>query len=462
MTYDRRQKRAAQQKWCTLVSHIAQESLPVNQTRRKLTVFLSAPPGDGLGISRTYFQEYVKPVLVAAALDYEVVEGRKEGDVRAAFAEKLREARRSNGELGAAPADPEEDPSAEELVLATRRKLGTVEEPVTKGDLIVGRHTWKEYVRGLHEGWLGPMDVPAPPQSEPSLDTAAAITSPVDTSTVPEIATPSITPVDISQQDAISDGATPTSASEEQQASPEEPPQAEDPPKPTGPKAPYLATTAYSSSQLSPCTPTILGPSTVIPHPHILGFLNTPIRIYRFLNQRHLADNVGRETAALVLAMSRSFDTATSSSDFVSSSTGNLDASPTSTSQSSDGIIELTNPTTYEQVVLLTNEEPEWHKSVRKTRDPDKESVWLDPILMDARIAEKMQRFEISPEEEERAKRIAEGKEGAAHEPLLVPKTILGGVGDWGKGWLRYVGVMKQEEDESKRIVLGNLNDEDA
>jgi hypothetical protein len=32
------------------------------------------------------------------------------------------------------------------------------DEPGPKGDLVIGRHTWKEYIRGLHEGWLGPLD----------------------------------------------------------------------------------------------------------------------------------------------------------------------------------------------------------------------------------------------------------------------------------------------------------------
>src|ERR1700761_784152 len=72
LAYDRRQKKAVQKKWCDLVSHVAQDTLPVNQLPRKITVFLSAPPGDGIRPSRDYFRQYIKPVLVAAAIDYDV------------------------------------------------------------------------------------------------------------------------------------------------------------------------------------------------------------------------------------------------------------------------------------------------------------------------------------------------------------------------------------------------------
>ncbi len=56
VVYDRQQKKAIQRKWCDLVAHIAQEPCPVNQLPRKLTVYLSAPPGDGMRPSREYFK----------------------------------------------------------------------------------------------------------------------------------------------------------------------------------------------------------------------------------------------------------------------------------------------------------------------------------------------------------------------------------------------------------------------
>ncbi|KAF7184024.1 hypothetical protein CNMCM7691_004514 [Aspergillus felis] len=159
IVYDRRERRRVQEKWCDLVAHLSKETLPIEQTRRKLTVFVAAPPGDGLRIAREHFKEYVKPILVAAALDYTVIEGRREGDVRAILAEQIRKHRRKAGE----PSSVVEEVGNEDIIADARQKIGVVEEPGPKGDLVIGRHTWKEYIRGLHEGWLGPLDPPSPP-----------------------------------------------------------------------------------------------------------------------------------------------------------------------------------------------------------------------------------------------------------------------------------------------------------
>lgn len=52
VTYDRRQKRKVQKKWCEAISHLALDPLLVNQMRRKLTIYLESPPGDTLGVLR--------------------------------------------------------------------------------------------------------------------------------------------------------------------------------------------------------------------------------------------------------------------------------------------------------------------------------------------------------------------------------------------------------------------------
>jgi import inner membrane translocase subunit TIM54 len=56
----------------------------------------------------------------------------------------------------------------------------------------------------------------------------------------------------------------------------------------------------------------------------------------------------------------------------------------------------------------LEFEEPEWHKSVRERKEDDtRERIWLDEMVLDPRIAERMRKFVLEPEVEERAKRIA-------------------------------------------------------
>ncbi|KAL2828947.1 mitochondrial import inner membrane translocase subunit Tim54 [Aspergillus cavernicola] len=407
VVYDRREKRRAQKKWCDLVAHLSKESLPIEETRRKLTVFLAAPPGDGLRTAREHFKEYIKPILVAGALDYNVIEGRREGDVRAAFAERIRKQRRRAGESSTVI----EDVTSEDVVAEVRKSIGVRDEPGPNGDLVIGRHTWKEYIRGLHEGWLGPLDPPAAPE-EPFANE------------VPEVPT---------------DGNTESPSVPEQAEEKKE--EEKKPAKPTGPTPAYIAPADYSSQSLPSSLPQSLEGSAPIVFPHILGFLNTPIRLYRYLNQRHLADSVGRDVAAVVIASyARPYaDGASSSSDSDFNSAG---ISPSGT---------------YEQQSQLESEEPDWHKSVHKKDEsnPDKEHEWLDDIVLDSRIASRMQRYVLSAEEEARAQRIDQGVEyilGEERPPVLSV---------WQRMWIKY-GYGEDPELTKRKPILGNIDGEDG
>lgn len=397
--YDKREKKRVQRKWCDLVAHIAQEPLPVNQMPRKLTVFLSAPPGDGISPSRQYFKEYVKPVLVAAAMDYDVIEGRKEGDVRYGTAEQIRRLRRKKGEKGPA-AKEDEEMDAETAINMIREKMGVVSEPVTRGDLVLGRHTWKEYIRGLHEGWLGPVEEPAPPPQ----------------------AEPESSPIHVSSEAQTADLATPTTTENpepEKKVEEEKEKEKEKEKKKPSPPLAYISTDQYSQASPSPNTPNTFEPSQPIHQQHLLGFLKTPQRIYNFLNRRHLADQIGRDTAAIILANYRPYH---QGSSFASStnSAEDIDAVPVATRAP-----ELDAATTmlsqeWEQQKLLDSEEVYWHKSIRKPRKEGDESeqIWLKDVVIDSRIGDRMRRFELSAEEQDRASRIASGVESTRAVPV--------------------------------------------
>ncbi|KAJ5570130.1 uncharacterized protein N7459_009560 [Penicillium hispanicum] len=424
LIYDRREKRRAQQKWCELVAHIAKEPLAVEHMRRKMTVYLAAPPGDGLRVARDHFKEYVKPILTAAALDYAVVEGRREGEVRAGTAEKIRKMRRKAGE----PSTVVEEPSVERVVLETREHIGIQDEPGPKGDLVIGRHTWKEYVRGLHEGWLGPLDPPPAPVEALAPEGAEESTKDMADGDQPS-----------EQQD-----------SSEKKADSETEKETEKPKKPTGPEAAYIAPAEYSSAHLPPSIPQTFESSVPIEFPHILGFLNTPIRIYRFLNQRSVADKIGREVASLVLASSaRSYrDESFSADSELSGAT--IDPTP-----SPDGSLSDLASGNYEQQTVLEDEQKEWHKSVHKREEGEKEREWLDDIVLDQRIASRMQRAVLSPENEARSHRIAEkteyvlGEERPPHVPF------------WKRMWIEY-GYGEDEETIRRKPILGNIDGEEG
>ncbi|KAJ5505731.1 Mitochondrial import inner membrane translocase subunit Tim54 [Penicillium expansum] len=412
LIYDRREKRRVQQKWSELVAHISKETLPVDQMRRKMTVYLAAPPGDGLRVARDHFKEYVKPILVAAALDYTVVEGRREGDVRANTAENIRKLRRKAGE----PSSAAEEVGVDAVVAATRAHIGVTDEPGPKGDLVIGRHTWKEYVRGLHEGWLGPLDAPAPPPEELTADTSkdVSVEKPVS------LANPEIASID-----------SPEFSEEKKDEIPE--PKIEEPKK------------EEEKEEEKPAKP-------AVEFPHLLGFLNTPIRVYRFLTQRHLAEDVGREVAALVLANSaRPYRENALSADSEPTA-ASVDPTPSTDSSFTD-----LPPRNYEQQTVMEAAESEWHKSVHK-RDEDenvKEREWLDDIVLDQRIASRMQRATLSPEDEARSQRIAEQQEYILGEERPAPVPF------WKRMWIDY-GYGESDEALRRKPILGNIDGEDV
>lgn len=445
--YDRREKRRAQQKWADLVAHLSKESLPINEMRRKLTVYLSAPPGDGLRVARDHFKEYVKPILVAAALDYTVVEGRREGDVRAGMAENIRKMRRKAGESSSAV----EEVGAEAAVTAAREQFGIRDEPGPKGDLVIGRHTWKEYIRGLHEGWLGPLDPPPPPPEEPSIEVIEAPI--VDEAPIadkaPEATTPQISTIESLESSLQSDKENSIPDPKAEEAKEAEKKEKSD--KPAGPTPAYISPAEYSSASLPPSLPQSFDSSMPVDFPHILGFLNTPIRFYRFLTQRHLAENVGREVAAIVLAANaRPYHDESFSAG--SEPTGaSIDPTPSPDASFADDIPSGK----YEQQTVLVAAEQEWHKSARKREECDKEREWLDDVVLDQRIASRMQRALLSPEDEARSQRIAEQQEYILGEerPTAVPF--------WKRMWINY-GYGESEEALRRKPILGNLDGEDG
>ncbi|KAJ5823334.1 Mitochondrial import inner membrane translocase subunit Tim54 [Penicillium robsamsonii] len=445
LIYDRREKRRVQQKWSELVAHISKETLPVDQMRRKMTVYLAAPPGDGLRVARDHFKEYVKPILVAAALDYTVIEGRREGDVRAGMAENIRKQRRKAGE----PSSAVEETGVEAVVAATREHIGVTDEPGPKGDLVIGRHTWKEYVRGLHEGWLGPLDPPAPPPEE-SKELIVNTVEDVSATKPAGLATPEIASINSPEFSEEKKDETPEPKIEEPEKE-EEKKEEEKPSKPAGPTPAYIYPSEYSSANLPTTIPQSFDSSTPVEFPHLLGFLNTPIRVYRFLTQRYLAEDVGREVAAIVLANSaRPYREGAFSTDNEPTA-ANVEPTPSLDSSFTD-----LPPRNYEQQTVMEAAESEWHKSAHKREEgEDKEREWIDDMVLDQRIASRMQRATLSPEDEARAQRIAEKQEYILGEERPTPVPF------WKRMWIDH-GYGESDEALRRKPILGNLDGEDT
>lgn len=386
--YDKREKNRATAKWRHAVAPLAEETIAsANQLPRKLTIYLESPPGDGLRVAQNHFVEYAKPVLAASGLDWEFVQGRQQGDVRAAVAEKIRRVRRK------AERPDEEAPQTDEAHLEElRKRMGLPEYDGIKGDIVIGRHTWKEYMRGLHEGWLGSLD--APPLPLPATTEDA---SPKDGA------------------DAVEGDASKEEEKQEEKK-PERPPQ----------PLPHNTPEDYASAILPALIPSELAPSTTIPFPHRIGFTHTFVRLGRFFNRRKLADQIGRDVAAVCFAASRDYN-----------------------------VVEEDGARQYEQELALKHEEKDWPKSVWKPETPaedeapkpPKELIWTSPMIVDPRIVDRMRRFQITPEHEARAAQI------------VVPEEEIEG---WIKGSLRGLWRWGASSFENKPQGpnVGNLDDE--
>lgn len=191
---------------------------PVDEVHRKLRIYVSPPPNDYLDESMKYFRRFVKPIINASGVDFELVTMERQGDIRYKVAEEIRALRREKAGLEPKKKKEEDDtgkevsastpaaaaninpvfqsykvgnPKNEEGeikavrdlyepmdVLGVKRVFGDFHQRVENvksedalvtnvrdagGIICIGRGAFKEYINGVHEGLLGPLEAPPPP-----------------------------------------------------------------------------------------------------------------------------------------------------------------------------------------------------------------------------------------------------------------------------------------------------------
>jgi import inner membrane translocase subunit TIM54 len=144
-----------------------------------------------------------------------------------------------------------------------------------------------------------------------------------------------------------------------------------------------------------------------------------------------LADQIGRETAAIILATYRPYHSTTTPLTATSFSSDDAEESPRSKDQDT--------AQTAEQQTALFEEEKEWHKSARVRVEGEPERTWLEPVVLDPRISSRMRRFELTAEDEARARSIVVPE-------VEVEGWIKGGLRSLGKMGLQAVGLGKKEK----------------
>ncbi|ORX58958.1 hypothetical protein DM01DRAFT_1333560 [Hesseltinella vesiculosa] len=140
---------------CDRVAFLADRPCGVHERPRKVQVFLTAPPGDSMEKSRVWFGSYIKPVLVAAAVDYEVKEARTPGEIETMVRQRIIEKRRA-----AIVANDANAQAQAELVTTDANPFAEKMKPVLEsqgkdefdGVIAIGRNAWRELVTGISHG----------------------------------------------------------------------------------------------------------------------------------------------------------------------------------------------------------------------------------------------------------------------------------------------------------------------
>ncbi|PPQ98824.1 hypothetical protein CVT24_003378 [Panaeolus cyanescens] len=282
--YDRRQCKQIKQHYIDKVKHLSEASVDPFDTPRRVTVYGAKWPGDeDYDQSLRYFRKYVKPILVAAAIDYELVAGKRHGDIAKHVAEDVRKRRRLSEGLDqdsdVTKALPTYKPPAE------RRK-----QELAGGIVIVGRPTFKEFMSGLAKGWTQGLEkVDEDERLAHILEDDGKFDEPEE-----EL------PIGVYEDGTLKESATPSP-----KASPVFSPLQLH-------QKPPLSSPSSNMSLSTPTTPPTfipeLPPLLLVPFTNYIGIKQIPLMIWGFFNQRQKVQSGAEAGYRLVMHSTRPFD----------------------------------------------------------------------------------------------------------------------------------------------------------
>ncbi|CAH6719674.1 mitochondrial import inner membrane translocase subunit Tim54p [[Candida] jaroonii] len=362
--YDKLEQQRIRKEYMDKVSESGKQPYETSKLPRKLTVFIAPPPNDFLETSMVYFRRYVKPILNSASVDFDILVANKQGDIRTSVSERIRQLRRDEiakkeQELAAKAQEAYEKswtkfftvtvPSTlkkpfvkEEIVddVKNRTELYTPkdvlgfyynndmitavredsEDPQAAGGVVcIGRGAFKEYIQGVHEGLLGPLEKPEEPE-KPEIK--------LEEVKEPELVSEGTTPVTESIADSVEIPveSAQTAESTESTNSPKEPEKIEkDEPKEEDAEdetliKPFIDPKDYGKAMFAPEFKDGLNlennkvpvffeqPIYVFKVPNILGFTNFPRKIYNWFNRRYVAEEFSEKTMHIINNKSRPFE----------------------------------------------------------------------------------------------------------------------------------------------------------
>ncbi|KAG7661201.1 TIM54 [[Candida] subhashii] len=403
IAYDKYQQKQIRKKWMNSVSELSEVTYTTNQLPRKLTIYIAPPPNDFLEESLIVFRKFIKPILNASAIDFEIFSESRQGDIRASVAQKIRDLRRAELEKskGKQVQQQESEPIQEaasssswksavpnfvtKSIPSYGKSEQTEEQQQSQGDLqpeevkprsdlykakdvmglykifpseieitpedsqdevagggiiCIGRGAYKEFITGIHEGLLGPLDKP---------------------------------PKVIEAEEAIAaEKQKEREEKEKEGKSIEDDDEDEEGNKNLNPvPLKYINTADYETEgQLAPeldlsgvlkdknGVPLFFEqPVYVFPVYNLMGFSNIPRKIYRYFTRRYLADDYGERTMGIVLKKTRPFE--------------------------------------YKDILMAKEEEFDWPKKwVAKGKE--RNSEWIQELQGDERVTTRMKVFDPS------------------------------------------------------------------
>ncbi|CAD6890010.1 unnamed protein product [Tilletia laevis] len=156
---DRRTCKRLKQSYIARVQHLANEPLPPWAYPRKVTVYGAMWPGDDDPDKSTlFFRKYVKPILVAAAIDWEVLHGTRPGGLARDLTARIFARRRQLAALEPWTDDLSQsrDPAEQAAAPPNPFALSPGEQLQRELDgciVLLGRPALKEWAYGMKVGW---------------------------------------------------------------------------------------------------------------------------------------------------------------------------------------------------------------------------------------------------------------------------------------------------------------------
>lgn len=148
---DRRQCKKILEEYKDRVRGLAEEPLAPNQLPRKVTVYTAKYPGDDdYEVGALYFRRYVKPILVAAAVDYEIVSGTRFGGLARDLRDRIHERRRNLA--GVLPWPSPIGPGAP-IMPFLPTPAQQLQRELDGAVVLIGRPALKEWAWAMKEGW---------------------------------------------------------------------------------------------------------------------------------------------------------------------------------------------------------------------------------------------------------------------------------------------------------------------